>query len=183
MLGLELKPNCFNRVVLMKDKDIRKLEDDKHNVFHLGMELQAQKMSTSSQHQNTHTSQLSSDASTLESADVTNMSQQSLATMFPKLSNRVRDETVIAIKHDEINYAIWISFAEIYNESIYDLLEKIPAPKRKGDKPPKRNALKLAEDKNGSIYVRGLKEVKVNSADEAYQVRRSNMFLVLFRFF
>ena len=30
--------------------------------------------------------------------------------------------------------------------------------------------MKLAEDKNGSIYVRGLKEVKVNSADEAYQV-------------
>ena len=41
---------------------------------------------------------------------------------------------------------------------------------RKGDKPPARPALKLAEDKNGSIYVRGLKEVKVNSADEAYQV-------------
>ena len=48
---------------------------------------------------------------------------------------------------------------------------QIPQPKRKGDKPPKRNPLKLAEDNHGSIYIRGLKEIKVNSADEAYQVR------------
>ena len=55
---------------------------------------------------------------------------------------------------------MWISFAEIYNENIYDLLEKIPPVKRKGDK-PKRNQLKLAEDTKGSIYIKGLKEIKV----------------------
>ena len=67
---------------------------------------------------------------TLESADVTNISQQSLATMFPRLADRVRDETLVDIKHHEIKYAVWISFAEIYNESIYDLLEKMPVAKR-----------------------------------------------------
>ncbi len=89
--------------------------------------------------------------------------------MFPDLSGRLREDAEIALKHDDIHYAVWISFAEIYNENIYDLLEKIPPVKRKGDR-PKRNPLKLAEDKNGSIYVKGLKEIKVNSADEAYQV-------------
>ena len=42
MYGLNLKPNCFNRVVQMKDKDVRRLEEDKQNVFHLGLELNAQ---------------------------------------------------------------------------------------------------------------------------------------------
>ncbi len=36
-----MKPNCFNRVVQMKEKDIRKLEEDKQGVFHLGLELVA----------------------------------------------------------------------------------------------------------------------------------------------
>ena len=60
------------------------------------------------------------------------------------------------------------SLHEFYHRILIYLF--IPSVHRKGDKPPARPALKLAEDKNGSIYVRGLKEVKVNSADEAYQV-------------
>ena len=154
----------------MKERDIKKLEEDKQGVFQLGVELQQQP-----HHHNPPSktsSQLSSELSWLDSADVTNMSQQSLTTMFPRLAGRVREETAVDIKgHSaDIRYAIWISFAEIYNEAIYDLLEKMPAPLRRGDRPPPRPALKLAEDRNGSIYVRGLKEVKVNSADEAYQV-------------
>ena len=125
-LGLELKPNCFNRVVQMREKDIRKLEEDKHSVFALGMELQQQ--TGGGEHQSAASSALMSE--TLESADVTNISQQSLATMFPRLADRVRDETLVDIKHHEIKYAVWISFAEIYNESIYDLLEKMPVAKR-----------------------------------------------------
>ncbi len=41
MTELKLKPNCFNRVVQMKDKDVRKLEEDKQTVFSLGIELAA----------------------------------------------------------------------------------------------------------------------------------------------
>ena len=113
----------------MRDKDIRKLEEDKHSVFALGMELQ---QPSGGEHGGHHASTASSTvmSETLESADVTNISQQSLATMFPRLANRVRDETSVDIKHHEIKYAVWISFAEIYNESIYDLLEKMPVAKR-----------------------------------------------------
>lgn len=59
----------------------------------------------------------------------------------------------MSLQHEDINYSVWISFAEIYNENIFDLLEKMPEPKRKGDK-PKREVLKLAEDRNGSIYIK-----------------------------
>ena len=50
--------------------------------------------------------------------------------MFPRLAGRVRDATAIDLKHHEIKHAVWISFAEIYNESIYDLLVKMPVAKR-----------------------------------------------------
>ena len=46
-------------------------------------------------------------------------------------------------------FAVWISFAEIYNEQIFDLLEPFN-PKEK-----KRTVLKLGDDKNGHPYIKG----------------------------
>ena len=48
-------------------------------------------------------------------------------------------------------FLVWVSFCEIYNEYIYDLLE--PIPKKKN---ARRHALILRDDKNGSPYVKGL---------------------------
>jgi hypothetical protein len=115
---------------------------------------------------------------TEDSQDMSQASQashQSLATMFPHLSNRVRETVVIPISSSSRNlhYSVWVSFAEIYNENCYDLLEKIPEVKRKGEK-PRRMPLKLAEDRGGSVYIRGLKEILVSNADEAYQVTTSH---------
>lgn len=47
-------------------------------------------------------------------------------------------------------FAVFVSFAEIYNEYIFDLLEKMPTSKGN-----KRNALMLGEDRNGAIYIKG----------------------------
>jgi hypothetical protein len=69
-------------------------------------------------------------------------------------------------------YSIWVSFAEIYNENCFDLLEKMSEVKRKGEK-PRRMPLKVAEDRGGCVYIRGLKEIHVSNADEAYQVKIS----------
>ena len=83
---------------------------------------------------------------------------------------RVKDETKIELPHlQDSNYAIWISFAEIYNENIYDLFEKLPVSNKPGEKPQRRSPLKLADDKNG-VYIKGLKEVAVANTDEAYQL-------------
>lgn len=49
-----------------------------------------------------------------------------------------------------LQYSVWVSFYEIYNEFVYDLLE-----------PPmslhthKRNTLRLSDDKHGNVYVKG----------------------------
>ena len=48
-------------------------------------------------------------------------------------------------------FCIWVSFAEIYNEYVYDLLD--PTPSGKGKKRP---VLKLGDDKKGNPYIKGI---------------------------
>ncbi|BGP09522.1 hypothetical protein JCM10049v2_005395 [Rhodotorula toruloides] len=93
-------------------------------------------------------------------------------------------------------YAVWVSYSEIYNEKIYDLLESpIPAPTPstpaasvssgggmlkglfKNFTTVKRSALSLKADKAPAAgqgattkVVGGLQEVKVSSAEEAHAV-------------
>ncbi|XP_043487856.1 kinesin-like protein KIF20B isoform X2 [Polistes fuscatus] len=67
---------------------------------------------------------------------------------------------------DELNsesmYAVWLSFAEIYNENIYDLLDF--------EEPVKNRPLKLIGDKNGQTYVHGLTTIYVTTPFEACQI-------------
>uniref|UniRef100_W5LV76 Kinesin family member 20B n=1 Tax=Lepisosteus oculatus TaxID=7918 RepID=W5LV76_LEPOC len=61
-------------------------------------------------------------------------------------------------------YSVWVSFCEIYNENIYDLLETIP------NNSMKRSTLRLSQDVKGNPFVKDLKWVQVSDADEAYKV-------------
>ncbi len=68
-----------------------------------------------------------------------------------ELKERVCDGTVIDVKSQgPVKFCIWVSFAEIYNEYVYDLLD--PTPTGKGRK---RNILKLSGDKKGNPYIKG----------------------------
>lgn len=70
---------------------------------------------------------------------------------FEEEESRVIDETTVSVDtQGPIKFSIWVSFAEIYNEVIYDLLE--PCPSGKGKKRP---ILKLGDDKNGNPYIKG----------------------------
>ncbi|CAO3697211.1 unnamed protein product [Rhizopus stolonifer] len=72
-----------------------------------------------------------------------------------------RDRTVIPIE-ENFEYGIWLSFAEIYTEKIYDLL--VPPDELSKRRQPL--ALKY-EYSSGHKYISGLKEVRVNSIEEA----------------
>ncbi|KAJ8264374.1 hypothetical protein GJAV_G00148420 [Gymnothorax javanicus] len=61
-------------------------------------------------------------------------------------------------------YSVWVSFCEIYNENIHDLLEPIT------NGPLKRNVLRLSQDVKGNSFVKDLKWVQVNDVHEAYKV-------------
>lgn len=51
---------------------------------------------------------------------------------------------------DGVHFSIWVSFYEIYNEFLYDLLDSSPLLQ-----PRKRATLRLSDDKQGNPYVKG----------------------------
>lgn len=80
-------------------------------------------------------------------------SMDSSEAIFQELETRVREEGKVSVdEQGQVRFSVWVSFAEIYNEQIYDLLE--PVPKKK--KNYRRPCLKLSEDKNGSPYIKGM---------------------------
>uniref|UniRef100_A0A8C7LY35 Kinesin-like protein n=1 Tax=Oncorhynchus mykiss TaxID=8022 RepID=A0A8C7LY35_ONCMY len=78
-------------------------------------------------------------------------------------------------------YSVFVSYIEIYNNYIYDLLEDAPIdpirPKRPGGGTPLQNpelippqSKILREDQNHNMYVSGCTEVEVKSTEEAFEV-------------
>ena len=68
--------------------------------------------------------------------------------------SRVVDDTTINVDaQGPVKFSVWVSFAEIYNETIHDLLE--PCPMGKGKK---RTTLRLGDDSNGNPYIKGESE-------------------------
>uniref|UniRef100_A0A670ILB4 Kinesin-like protein n=1 Tax=Podarcis muralis TaxID=64176 RepID=A0A670ILB4_PODMU len=61
--------------------------------------------------------------------------------------------------------SVWVSFFEIYNEYIYDLLDVVPASKNQ-----KRKVLRICEDQGGNSYVKDLKWISIKSTDEACKI-------------
>lgn len=47
-------------------------------------------------------------------------------------------------------FSVWVSFCEIYNENIHDLLEVVPSGALR------RTALRLSQDVKGNAFVKGL---------------------------
>ncbi|XP_040565235.1 uncharacterized protein [Lepeophtheirus salmonis] len=102
--------------------------------------------------------------------DSTTSSSSSSCTADMSATNREREKTEIeGLNHEGMFYSLWISFAEIYNETIYDLFEKVSLSKKLRGTSCKV-PLKLCEERKGSAYIKGLKEIPVSSADEAYKL-------------
>ncbi|XP_035730367.1 kinesin-like protein KIF20B [Vespa mandarinia] len=72
----------------------------------------------------------------------------------------------------EFMYAVWLSFAEIYNDNIYDLLDfkESSSSSSSSSSSFKNHPLKLISDKNGTTYVKGLTTIYVTTPFEACQI-------------
>ncbi|XP_040007021.1 kinesin-like protein KIF20A isoform X2 [Xiphias gladius] len=67
-----------------------------------------------------------------------------------------------------VQFSIWVSFYEIYNEFLYDLLDASPSMQ-----PRKRVTLRLSDDKQGNPYVKDLTWIQVRSAEEAWRILKA----------
>ena len=71
-----------------------------------------------------------------------------------------------SLKNGQKKYCLFISFVEIYNNYIYDLLE-IPNPKQMKWI---RTRHTLVNDSNQMVYVQGVQEIQVKNLDQAFGV-------------
>ncbi|XP_022248402.1 kinesin-like protein KIF23 [Limulus polyphemus] len=104
--------------------------------------------------------------------------QSQLMTMTPKTPRakrrdaefewvqRIPDETVINVVDQDNVFSVFVSYIEIYNNYIYDLLEDVPIDPIR-PKPPQSRILR--EDSNHDMYVFGVTELEVKSSDEAFE--------------
>ncbi|KAJ8678065.1 hypothetical protein QAD02_013852, partial [Eretmocerus hayati] len=85
------------------------------------------------------------------------------ASTYKQMQELLKEESQLESDHsNDSHFSVWVSFAEIYNEAIYDLLWN--------DGKQKRPVLKLANDSHGGTFIKGLKSICVSSGAEAYQV-------------
>lgn len=80
---------------------------------------------------------------------------------------RVPETGLISDVDEDNSYAVFVSYFEIYNNYIYDLLDETPVDPICPKPPASKN---LREDMNHNMYVSGVTEVEVKSTEEAYGV-------------
>ncbi|XP_075682342.1 kinesin-like protein KIF20A isoform X2 [Rhinoderma darwinii] len=62
-------------------------------------------------------------------------------------------------------FSVWVSYFEIYNEYVYDLLDQFPTSKNQ-----KRPTLKICDDQLGTSYVKDLKWFNITNTEEACKI-------------
>lgn len=87
---------------------------------------------------------------------------------YKQMQKLLQEESVRPSQCHDAHYSIWVSFAEIYNEIVYDLLSN--------ECQKKRVPLKLGTDSGGRAFIKGLKTIHVNSASEAYQILMAGQY-------
>ena len=84
-------------------------------------------------------------------------------------TGRLSDTTTLEVEEDN-NYAIFVTFVEIYNNSVFDLLENVAFDTFKQPKPSGSKILR--EDRKGNIFVYEVSEVEVKNTAEAFTLFR-----------
>ncbi|XP_067409857.1 kinesin-like protein KIF20A isoform X2 [Emydura macquarii macquarii] len=89
------------------------------------------------------------------------------STVLP--SDQLVDDSVLhdtdGSKHQRMQSSVWVSFCEIYNEYVYDLMDALATSKNQ-----KRKVLRICEDQGGNSYIKDLKWINVQSTEEACKI-------------
>ncbi|XP_076817054.1 uncharacterized protein LOC143462694 isoform X3 [Clavelina lepadiformis] len=164
-----------NSVVVVSDEEKVELLQQKKEMLALADETQdSDSYRVKDSLEPSINSSQSSEATTCPSANSTvagdsslssDISQNKKRLSFMEFAQNVADDSFVDISaKGPVRYVIFVSFVEIYNEYIYDLLEPLPKGKSK-----KRTILRLAEDKK-LPFVKGLREIQVSSREEVFKL-------------
>lgn len=101
---------------------------------------------------------------------------KNLETNYLQLQQSIRsDHQFETVQLDDVSVFIWVSFVEIYNELVYDLLAPI---KSSGSFIPPTNSsrknLKIVCN-DGNVFIKGLTSVYIRSSLEALRLLRSGL--------
>uniref|UniRef100_A0A2K6LVX5 Kinesin-like protein n=1 Tax=Rhinopithecus bieti TaxID=61621 RepID=A0A2K6LVX5_RHIBE len=159
----DLKPLLSNEVIWLDSKQIRQEEMKKLSLLSGG--LQEEELSTSLKRSVYIESRIGTSTSFDSGiAGLSSISQCTSSSQLDETSHRwAQPDTAPVPVPADIRFSVWVSFFEIYNELLYDLLEP-PSQQRK------RQTLRLCEDQNGNPYVKDLNWIHVQDAEEAWKL-------------
>ncbi|XP_053574461.1 kinesin-like protein KIF23 isoform X7 [Bombina bombina] len=107
----------------------------------------------------------------------TPLSRQKIEPEFADMIN-IQDHCKVEEVDEDSVYSVFVSYIEIYNNYIYDLLEEVSmdpikpkwnTPGRNTEFIPPQSKI-LREDQNHNMYIAGCTEVEVKSTEEAFDV-------------
>ncbi|GFR60097.1 kinesin-like protein [Elysia marginata] len=147
-----LKPEMFNDFVRLSDHEVLEEKKMKKQTLKLGANDDPTVMS------------LMGDEMESVLSDTAMSSSSGIDELLEDVVNRDRERVKVDVD-EKMKFGVWVSFVEVYNEQVYDLLVPVPQKKK-----AKRQTLRISEDRNGNPYIKGLKEIHVESADEAYKL-------------
>nr|CAD7451953.1 unnamed protein product [Timema tahoe] len=106
------------------------------------------------------------DSSQLTSDGFEKLPDQIMKNSDEEIGFRIPDTTKITNLNDDNTFGVFVTYVEIYNNGIYDLLEDISDDILRN----KSLQVKLVrEDASRNMYVHGVTEVEVKSTNEAFQ--------------
>nr|XP_045009556.1 kinesin-like protein KIF20B isoform X2 [Jaculus jaculus] len=83
---------------------------------------------------------------------------------IPEFEESIKNSEQANVSMDNIKFSVWISFFEIYNECVYDLLVPVSS------KFQKRKMLRLSQDVKGYSFIKDLQWIQVSDSKEAYRL-------------
>ncbi|KFV70512.1 Kinesin-like KIF20A [Dryobates pubescens] len=168
--AMDLKPSLSSEVVWLDSRQVRQEETKKQTTLRAG--LWEEELLTPMKRSHGAESQLQATTSGSFDSGVAGLSSSSQLTSHSNISQTEEpgpswddSDRVSLTNTGDMQFSIWVSFFEIYNELIYDLLEPTLTGQNR-----KRPTLRLCEDQTGNPYVKDLNWINVQDADEAWKL-------------
>ncbi|XP_056358680.1 kinesin-like protein KIF20A [Oenanthe melanoleuca] len=168
--AMDLKPVLSNEVTWLDSRQVQQEETKKQMMLQGGLWeeelLMPLKRSRSAESQLQATTSGSFDSGVAGLSSSSQLTSRSDLSQTEELGPCWADLDRISLTSTgDVQFSIWVSFFEIYNELIYDLLEPVLAGQNR-----KRQTLRLCEDLTGNPYVKDLNWINVRDADEAWKL-------------